>query len=39
VVLVAWLVPYRSVWTARLDSLEQHLRRTVDPIQPGKEHE
>jgi len=38
--LDAWLEPYRAEWTARLDSLEQHLRRTAEPIRPGsKEHE
>jgi DNA-binding transcriptional ArsR family regulator len=38
--LDAWLEPYRAEWTARLDSLEQHLRRTVDPIRPGsREHQ
>ena len=25
--LDAWLEPYRAEWTARLDGLEQHLRR------------
>ena len=32
--LDAWLEPYRAEWTARLDSLEQHLRRTAEPIRP-----
>lgn len=27
--LDAWLEPYRAEWTARLDSLERHLRRTT----------
>ena len=35
--LDAWLAPYRAEWTARLDSLEQHLRRTADPIRPSSE--
>jgi hypothetical protein len=30
--LDAWLEPYRAEWTARLDSLERHLRRTTEPI-------
>jgi DNA-binding transcriptional ArsR family regulator len=35
----AWLEPYRAEWTARLDSLERHLRRTAEPIPPSpKEH-
>lgn len=33
--LDAWLEPYRAEWTARLDSLERHLRRTAAPIQPN----
>ena len=38
--LDAWLEPYRAEWTARLDSLEQHLRRTAEPIRPSsKEHQ
>ena len=37
--LDAWLEPYRREWTARLDSLERHLRRTATPIPPSsKEH-
>ena len=37
--LDAWLEPYRAEWTARLDSLERHLRRTAKPIPPSaKEH-
>jgi DNA-binding transcriptional ArsR family regulator len=37
--LDAWLEPYRADWTARLDSLERHLRRTTEPIPPSpKEH-
>jgi DNA-binding transcriptional ArsR family regulator len=37
--LDAWLEPYRAEWSARLDSLEQHLRRTAKPIQVNsKEH-
>jgi DNA-binding transcriptional ArsR family regulator len=37
--LDAWLEPYRAEWTARLDSLERHLRRTATPIPPSaKEH-
>ena len=32
--LDAWLEPYRAEWSARLDSLEQHLRRTAEPIRP-----
>src|SRR3954449_13453165 len=37
--LDAWLEPYRAEWTVRLDSLEQHLRRTATPIAPtSKEH-
>jgi DNA-binding transcriptional ArsR family regulator len=30
--LDAWLEPYRAEWSARLDSLEQHLQRTATPI-------
>ena len=30
--LDAWLEPYRTMWANRLDSLEQHLRRTARPI-------
>ncbi|MFC5745139.1 ArsR/SmtB family transcription factor [Actinomadura rugatobispora] len=26
----AWLAPYRRVWSARLDSLEEHLDRNPD---------
>ena len=33
--LDAWLEPYRAEWTARLDSLERHLRRTAEPIPPS----
>ena len=33
--LDAWLEPYRAEWTVRLDSLEQHLRRTTKPIRPS----
>jgi len=37
--LDAWLEPYRAEWTAQLDSLERHLRRTATPISPSaKEH-
>jgi DNA-binding transcriptional ArsR family regulator len=41
--LDAWLAPYRAEWSARLDSLEAHLRRTSRPIpstntRPTKEH-
>ena len=37
--LDAWLEPYRTEWTARLDSLERHLRRTTEPILPSpKQH-
>jgi DNA-binding transcriptional ArsR family regulator len=37
--LDAWLEPYRAEWTARLESLERHLRRTTEPIPPSpKEH-
>jgi len=37
--LDAWLEPYRAEWTARLDSLERHLRRTTRSIAPNaKEH-
>ena len=32
--LDAWLEPYRAEWAERLDSLEQHLRRTAEPIIP-----
>ena len=35
--LDAWLEPYRAEWTARLDSLERHLRRTATPIPPRPE--
>ena len=34
--LDAWLAPYRAEWTERLDSLEQHLRRTAKPITPNR---
>lgn len=33
--LDAWLEPYRAEWTARLDALERHLRRTATPIAPN----
>jgi len=33
--LDAWLEPYRAEWTARLDSLERHLRRTAAPVAPS----
>ena len=33
--LDAWLEPYRAEWTARLDSLERHLRRTAKPSPPS----
>ena len=37
--LDAWLEPYRAEWTARLDSLERHLRRTATSTPPSpKEH-
>ena len=37
--LDAWLEPFRAEWSERLDSLEQHLQRTVRPISPSaKEH-
>ena len=32
--LDAWLEPCRVEWTARLDSLEHHLRRIAEPIRP-----
>jgi DNA-binding transcriptional ArsR family regulator len=32
--LDAWLEPYRAVWAARLDSLEQHLQRTARAASP-----
>lgn len=32
--LDAWLAPYRAEWTARLDALEQHLRRSTTPLNP-----
>jgi DNA-binding transcriptional ArsR family regulator len=35
--LDAWLEPYRADWTAQLDSLERHLRRTTTPISPNPE--
>lgn len=35
--LDAWLEPYRAEWSARLDSLEEHLRRTTDTIPPSRE--
>jgi DNA-binding transcriptional ArsR family regulator len=37
--LDAWLAPYRAEWTARLDSLERHLRHTATRVpQSAKEH-
>jgi DNA-binding transcriptional ArsR family regulator len=33
--LDVWLEPYRAEWTAKLDSLEQHLRRSATPIPPS----
>ena len=33
--LDTWLEPYRAEWTAKLDSLERHLRRTTTPIPPS----
>ena len=33
--LDAWLEPYRAEWTARLDSLERHLRRTAKSSPPS----
>lgn len=30
--LDAWLAPYRAEWSARLDSLERHLRRSATPV-------
>ena len=37
--LDAWLEPYRAEWTARLDSLERHLRRPAESIlASSKEH-
>jgi len=39
--LDAWLEPYRAEWSARLDSLERHLRRTATPVSPtarAKDH-
>jgi DNA-binding transcriptional ArsR family regulator len=33
--LDAWLEPYRAEWTARLDALEGHLRRTTEPVPPN----
>ena len=32
--LDAWLEPYRALWSARLDSLEQHLQRSARTPQP-----
>ncbi len=32
-----WLEPYRAEWTARLHSLERHLRRTAEPVRPRSE--
>jgi DNA-binding transcriptional ArsR family regulator len=33
--LDAWLQPYRAEWSARLDALEDHLRRSTEPITAG----
>jgi DNA-binding transcriptional ArsR family regulator len=33
--LDAWLEPYRAEWAGRLDSLEQHLRRSAKPMAPS----
>lgn len=33
--LDAWLEPYRGAWAVRLDSLEQHLQRTVKTVPPS----
>jgi DNA-binding transcriptional ArsR family regulator len=30
--LDAWLEPYRTHWSAQLDSLERHLHRTATPV-------
>ncbi len=35
--LDAWLEPYRMEWKNRLDSLEDHLRRTAAPIDRTKQ--
>ena len=35
--LDAWLEPYRAEWATRLDSLEDHLARTTEPIPTGPE--
>lgn len=32
-----WLEPYRAEWKGRLDSLEDHLRRTTQPIPTSEE--
>ena len=32
-----WLEPYRAEWAGRLDSLEEHLRRTATAIAPTPE--
>ena len=37
--LDVWLEPYRAEWTARLDSLERHLRRTAEPLAPRREED
>jgi len=37
--LDAWLEPYRAEWTVRLDSLEQHMRRTTKPIRPSSKEQ
>lgn len=34
----AWLTPYRWLWSARLDKLEQHLDRMPDPPSGGGAH-
>lgn len=35
--LDAWLEPFRAEWSARLDALEGHLRRTSRPVTPSPE--
>ena len=32
--LHGWLEPYRRLWDARLDALEQHLDETTTPEDP-----
>jgi DNA-binding transcriptional ArsR family regulator len=34
--LDAWLEPYRAQWSARLDALERHLKRTASPIKNNR---